>query len=300
MVCTFLIFVTVGLVIFFLISQLGAFLNSVVDRKDEIFAYFQGLQESIAMSTGFSLERQEEILRERFTDFFNFIRNYLTGVLKGVTGVLLNFLLILVYLFLLLLNRNKFIDFLMMYITREKQVEAGRIIEKTRKVVHHYLWGRIQVMFILALMYVITFLAYDLEHTGLLVLFGALITIIPFIGPFISGLLPILFLAIFGGSTIEIISLTAIIVVIQLVESYVLEPVLIGSEVQQSPLFVIIAVIFGGFLWGPSGLILFVPIFAILKIIFDYSPGLRPVGFLMGYERSGTGNKEDKGGAGKV
>lgn len=298
MICTFLIFVGVGLIIFFLINQLGVFLNDVIDRKDEIFEYFQGVQENIAMSTGFSLERQEEMLRERFIDFFNFVRNYLTGVLRNVTGVLLNFLLILVYLFLLLLNRDKFVDFLMMYISREKQDEAGRIIQETRKVAHNYLWGRIQVMFLLAVMYLITFLAYDLEHTGLLVLFGALITIIPFIGPFISGLLPIFFLVIFGGSTLEVLTFTGIIVVIQLVESYVLEPVLIGSEVQQSPLFVVIAVIFGGLLWGPAGLILFVPVFAILKIIFDNSPRLKPVGFLMGYERPGSGvrgkGKSDK------
>jgi predicted PurR-regulated permease PerM len=48
--------------------------------------------------------------------------------------------------------------------------------------------------------------------------------------------------------------------IIQLIESYVLEPVIIGSEVQQSPLFVIIAIILGGAIWGAAGLILFVPI----------------------------------------
>lgn len=143
-------------------------------------------------------------------------------------------------------------------------------------------------MTILAGMYLILFTAYDLRHTGLLILFGALITIIPYIGPFISGLLPIIFLIVFGGTSTEIISFTIIIAIIQLIESYVLEPLIIGSEVEQSPLFIILAILLGGILWGPAGLVLFVPIFSILKILFDHTKGMEPVGFLLGYERPGS------------
>ena len=144
-------------------------------------------------------------------------------------------------------------------------------------------------MALLSLMYFILFTAYDLRYTGLLIIFGALITIIPYIGPFISGLVPILFLIGFAGSPAEILSFAIIIIIIQLIESYVLEPILIGSEVEQSPLFIIIAIVLGGLLWGPAGLILFVPLFGILKIIFDHTPELRPLGFLIGYDRPGSG-----------
>ncbi|MBA3987283.1 MAG: AI-2E family transporter [Flavobacteriales bacterium] len=70
-----------------------------------------------------------------------------------------------------------------------------------------------------------------------------------------------------------------------------MEPVIIGSEVKQNPLFVIIAIILGGVIWGLPGLILFVPFFAILKIFFDHSTHLKPVGYLMGYE-SGISQKK--------
>jgi hypothetical protein len=49
-----------------------------------------------------------------------------------------------------------------------------------------------------------------------------------------------------------------------------------------------------GLLWGAAGLILFVPIFGILKIIFDHSSELKPLGFLIGYERPGSGEDELK------
>lgn len=286
---TFLIFLGVGVLIFFFIQQLGLFVQDIAQSQDEILSYLRNVQIKMADVTGFSLEKQEEMLEDSVMQILNVTQSYLSNLLAGVMGMLLNFLLVLILMFLLLLNRKKFIKFLMKYIPSEKHEETHTIISQTRKVAHKYLWGRIQVMAILAGMYFILFTAYDLRHTGLLILFGALITIVPYIGPFISGTIPILFMMIFGGSTGEITTFTIFILIIQLIESYVLEPVILGSEVEQSPLFIILAILLGGIIWGPAGLILFVPLFSILKIMFDHTRGLEPVGYLMGYERPDEG-----------
>ncbi|MFN4000456.1 hypothetical protein [Algoriphagus sp.] len=45
---------------------------------------------------------------------------------------------------------------------------------------------------------------------------------------------------------------------------------------------VIVAVVMGGIIWGLAGMILFVPIFAIVKIISLHHSGLKPIGFLLG------------------
>lgn len=282
---TLIIFLGVGILLFFFIEQLGIFLQDIIDSQDQIQNYFQAVQRKAAKITGFSLQQQEKLLEGSVMQILNVTQAYVSSILAGVTGLLLNFLLILILMFLVLLNRDKFRKFLMMYIKREREKEALGIITEARKVAYKYLWGRLQVMIILAAMYLVLFTAYDLKHAGLLILFGALITIIPYIGPFISGTLPILFLIIYGGSLQEIISFTILIMIIQLIESYVLEPVIIGSEVEQSPLFIILAIILGGIFWGPAGFILFVPIFSILKIFFDHTRGLEPVGYLLGNER---------------
>ena len=124
---------------------------------------------------------------------------------------------------------------------------------------------------------------------------GALVTIIPYIGPFISGILPVCFAILFGMEFSQVLIFSGVILVIQLIESYVLEPVIIGSEVQLSPLAVIIAVIVGGAVWGIAGMILFVPLFAVCKILFDHTPHLRPLGFLIG-----NGQKESEGIGSKI
>ena len=287
-ISTLILFVVVGIIFYFLFRQMGVFVDDLVERKKEILDYVEVLRVKLMSSTGVSLQQQEEMYRDRLAGIIDFVQGFISTLLAGLAGTVLKFLLVLIYVFLLLINRDKFVQFVLMYIDKEKHQETHQIITETRKVAHKYLWGRLQVMSILGIMYLITFLSYGLEHTALLVLFGMLITVIPYLGPFLSGTLPILFMMVFGGSTVEIASFAILVIIIQLIESYVLEPVIIGSEVKQSPLFVIISVVIGGALWGAAGLILFVPIFGILKIIFDHSQKMRPVGFLMGYDRPGA------------
>lgn len=285
---TFVLFIGVGILFFFLFQQLGFFVGDLVERREDILNYVDLVREEIMSSTGFTLEEQEAMFRDRLAEILNTTQKVLSGLLADLSNVILKFLLVLLYVFLLLINRDKFTKFIMMYVSEEKKEETREIISETKKVAHKYLWGRIQVMLILGLMYIIAFVSYGLEYTALLVIFGVLVTIVPYIGPFISGLLPVLFMIIFGGSMFEIVSFAIVVLIIQLIESYVLEPIIIGSEVQQSPLFIILAIIIGGALWGAAGLILFVPIFGILKIIFDHNKSMRPVGFLIGYERPGS------------
>ncbi|UJH92011.1 AI-2E family transporter [Antarcticibacterium sp. 1MA-6-2] len=286
-ISTFLLFLGIGIIFFFIIRQLGIFVNDLVEKKEEIGGYILVLQEKVVYLTGYSLQEQEEIFQGRLAEILDFVQNFVSNLLADFTGITLKFLLVLIYIFLLLINRDKFVQFIMMYVPKEKKEETREILGQTQKIAHKYLWGRLQVMLLLGVMYTITFFGYDLPHALLLIIFGMVITVIPYVGPFISGLLPILFMIIFGGSTLEIVSFTIIVIIIQLIESYVLE-LIIGSEVQQSPLFVIIAVIIGGALWGAAGLILFVPLFGILKILFDHTQDLKPLGFLIGYARPGA------------
>lgn len=287
LISTLILFIGVGLLIFFLIQQLGVFLNDLVERRDEIVQYAGEMQQRLMAATGFSIEQQENLINDRLSQILEFTRGIVTQFLTEITGFLGNFFLMLIYVFLLLINRDKFVQFLMMYVSKGEKEETEEILGKTKKVAHKYLWGRIQVMLLLGIMYAIAFFSYGLEHGLLLLIFGVVITIIPYIGPLLSGVLPVLFMIIFGGSSLEIFSFMAVILVIQLLESYVFEPVIIGAEVQQSPLFVIIAIVLGGAIWGIAGLILFVPIFGILKIIFDHNKQLEPIGFLIGYKRPG-------------
>ena len=285
---TLILFLVVGGLFFLLFMQLTMFFNDLLEKKDDIFLFIDSLQQQVADSTGYTLEQQEEMFKQRLSGWIEEAQSYVSSVISDFSDILISFLLMLIYVLLMLINRDKFLRFIMKYIPDENQENAKLVLGKVKTVANRYLWGRVKVMTVLAIMYTITFLAYDLEYAALLILFGVIVTIIPYVGPFLSGLFPIIFMLIMSDSSTEIISFTIIVLIIQLIESYVLEPLIIGSEVRQSPMFVIIAIVLGSTIWGVAGLILFVPLFGVIKIIFDHTPGLEPVGFLIGYESSGV------------
>lgn len=173
----------------------------------------------------------------------------------------------------------------MMYIPRDEGESAKETILKISKIAFHYLWGRTQVMILPGGMFYITFLLFGLSYVLLFALFGAVITIIPYTSPLLSGLLPILFSILYFDSMNTVLFFAAVVIVIQFFESYVLEPLILGKEVKLNAMIIILAIVVGGLLWGVAGMILFVPMIAIFKIIALNHPGLRPIGFLLGQEK---------------
>lgn len=269
LISAFLVFILAGVLSYLFINQLSRFAKDLPQIRDGLTAFAQNFQQSVSSLTGLSMEDQNQLIKNRSDNILQAVELSLTRFFENILYTVLNFLLVLVYLFLILLNRTRFINFVLRYSKLGCENDTRNIIGKAGKVVHQYLWGRGKVMIILAVMYYISFMIFDIKYAILLTIFGALITIIPYIGPFISGLVPILFAIIFGKGFHEVILFSSVIIVIQLIESYVLEPVIIGKEVKLRPFAVIIAVIIGGMIWGIAGMILFVPLFAMLKIVFN-------------------------------
>jgi predicted PurR-regulated permease PerM len=282
LISTMVVFIVVGFVLYIIVWQMTLFVSDISNIRIEVQSVLESIQSRITAITDLSLKDQNTIWQKRSDNILNTIENALTNFLGNIISTIVGFLLALIYAVLLLYYRDKMSELVLMYVKRENKENAQMVMSKNNKVVYQYLWGRAKVMFILAVMYYIIFLIFDIPYALLLTLFGALVTIIPYLGPLISGVLPILFSVIYMQNLESIVIFSVIIVIIQLIESYVLEPLIIGHEVRINPLTVIVAIFLGGMVWGLAGMVLFVPIFAMLKIIANHTPGLEPIGYLLG------------------
>lgn len=295
LLCTIIVFLSVSALIFLIIRQASQFADDLPQMAEEVQQFIPEVQKKIANSTGISMAQQSQFFQDQSDGISEGVQTYVQGMLQNLFTTLGHFFLTLVYLFLFLIHRTKFKKVILRYIPKNKKDKGREVIAEAATVSHHYLWGRIKVMSILGIMYLITFLAFDIRYALLFTVLGALITIIPYIGPLLSGVLPVAFALIEGNDTTYMLLFASVILVIQLIESYILEPWIIGNEVSLTPLFIIIAIVIGGMLWGILGMILFVPLFAIIKITFDHIEKLRPLGFLMSnVDDSSVSNKQRK------
>ncbi len=73
--------------------------------------------------------------------------------------------------------------------------------------------------------------------------------------------------------------------IIQFIQTYLLEPLVVGREVEINPIATIAGLVAGELLWGIPGMVLAIPVLGICKIVFDNIENLKPFGYLIGEER---------------
>jgi AI-2 transport protein TqsA len=104
---------------------------------------------------------------------------------------------------------------------------------------------------------------------------------IPVIGSIIAAIPPIALALLGDGPSIAIGVATGYILV-NLVVDNILEPRIMGQAVGLSPLVVLFAMLVWGFVLGPVGAILAVPLTMAVKIMFEHHPDLERFAFIMG------------------
>ena len=114
-------------------------------------------------------------------------------------------------------------------------------------------------------------------------LFTFLFNFIPTIGSAIALILPLLMVLIQFGSIGYALLIGLIIIGVQTLIFNFLEPTIIGKSLNLNPLLILLAVLVWGYIWGIIGMLLAVPLTAIIKIIISNSesPDLQFISDLM-------------------
>jgi predicted PurR-regulated permease PerM len=234
--------------------------NSPLDKKD-LKIFDEGQKSSAENSTGNSSQGAGSIL-SKLVSFFG------------------NYLLTFIYVFFLLTYRKRFKNFLLNIFPNERRQEVKETINSSARVAPRYLGGKLILMGILAVVYSIGLGVSGVNNFIMVSLIAALLTLIPYIGNIIGFFLAVALGFLTTGSTITLVGITITFVVAQFIESYVLEPYLLGKKVDVHPFFVILVVVIGNLLWGVVGMVLAIPLMGIITIIFLHIKPLQPLGLL--------------------
>ena len=220
-------------------------------------------------------------------------QKYLTELLKNngdmigntlstTTGLLGNLTIIPLYVFLLLLYR----DFIRVFFYKAfKSISSHRVdvvLKKVKDVVINYVVGLGMVIGLIGVLNTIGLYALGIEHAIFFGFLASFLVLIPYIGIAIGALLPVVFALITKDSAWYAFGVASLFFVIQMLEGNFITPYIVGSKVSVNSMAAIIALIIFGNLWGVGGLVLALPLTAIIKVVFDSVEDLRPYGYLLG------------------
>lgn len=251
-----------------------------MEKKSEIF--IAKTQEYISTSLGISEIKQKEMIQQQLKSMGDSAGKVIQGLLTGIFGLLAAFVMVLIFTFLFLLQRDKYEAFFIRVFSDNSTEETKKTLEKISKVAQRYLTGRALSVIIFTVLFTLGFLIIGLKNAFLLAFIAALLTIVPYVGSIIGGLFPFAVALATEDSFDTALGALAVIGIIQGIDNYFIEPYIIGGEVNISAFFTIFILFVGGILWGVAGMILFLPMLGIAKIIFDAVPELNAYGFLIG------------------
>lgn len=250
------------------LKQLGEAVPGVFDWVENVLA--PQVQEWTGYDLATELDNVQEMLAENWRDASGYLAQALGQI--GRSGMafatwVTYVALIPVVTFYLLLDWNRLLASIADLIPRQFADDTFRLARRCDEVLSAFLRGQLLVMLCLGVIYA-TGLTLMGVNFGLLIGFiSGLVSIVPFLG-FIVGLVIAVVVALFQyGTWLGVAGVIAVFSVGQIIESAVLQPKLLGDKIGLHPVAVIFAVLAGGSLFGLTGVLLALPIAAVILVL---------------------------------
>lgn len=195
---------------------------------------------------------------------------------KGLLGLVsfgswaLGLLIIPFFVYYLLLDMSNLRRIIEEHIPERHRGVGNRLLDEVGEVVRGYIRGRFLIALILAAIYATGLLILRVPLWAGIGLIAGFLGIIPYLGV-ISGLvLALSFAALDGAGLGRLAGVGAVFAIAQGIEDYVLTPRIIGNKLELHPMLVFIALIIAGDLFGLLGLVLAIPVLAIIKVLIRF------------------------------
>lgn len=275
-------FALLTFLIYLMINQVRTFDEvwpMMISKGEELL---QKAQDFVSSRLNITVNEQLDEARKYLTDLLKNSGSLISGTVSSTTGFLANLSLIPLYVFLMLLYRDFFQEFLYKLFKGVSNHRIDIVLDKIKDVAQNYMSGLLLVILIIGTLNTISLLVLGIPNAVFFGFFAAVLVLVPYIGVAIGSLLPIIMALITKDSAWYAVGVAASFAVVQFLEGNFITPFIVGSKVSLNSLAAIVSLLLFGSLWGLSGLVLALPMTAIIKVLFDSIDRMKPWGFLLG------------------
>ena len=278
-----ILLVMVGVIVIFIMiitSLVPIIQKQLLDLVSQLPYYYQIISEQVEnfMQTGF-FETIQEQFNKINTDFIQSITERLNGILNftfsgigsvvGIIGdIVITIMTMPVILYYLLKDGNKVIPFVTRMFPTRSQHKISVMLNEMNQQVSSYIRGQITVAICVGFTYIIGYTLIGLPYGVTIGMIAGLLTIIPYLGSLI-GLTPALIIGFVTNPTLAL-HVFLVFVIEQLIESRVLQPLILGSSLKMHPVTILIILLAAGKMFGLVGLLIAVPVYAVVKVFITH------------------------------
>ncbi len=280
----FALFMGLAVLIFFDLPHFG---RTFPKFQEEIASSAQAFLHSIERSTG------TQIAIDPFEELRTLpIRPLVMNIARGSFRFLSEFFLIFFFAVILLLGKYRFIRMILTVFPRRHSL-VPIVLKHVDRHLRAYLGIKALASLAIGIVTIGILLLFRVEFAVTWGFLTVILNFVPTLGPITAVILPVLISLVQFPGTLLPLAIAASLAVLHLGISSFLEPRFLGERLNLSFFVIFLSLFFWGWMWGPAGVLLAVPVTASLKIVLERIPSTARIAMLLG--RAGERRKGGPG-----
>jgi predicted PurR-regulated permease PerM len=291
---SFVALLSLILVIFSIIYLLGTQITDLAQDwpafQQQILDVVQQLQKWIEKTFKIDTTDQVSYLSQGALKAFSTGTSIIGFTLLSLSSLLIFFVLIFLYTFFILLHRRLLLRFIVAVFPEKYSITVYEIASEVEYIVKRYIFGIFIQMSIVTILACVGFAIIGIKYGFLLGLITGIFNVIPYIGILTAFLLAAI-VTFATASFTHVLLIVVVLGTIHIVDGNFIMPKIVGSKVRINTLIALLGLVIGEMIWGITGMLLSIPVIAVIKVIFDHVDGLKPWGMLLGDDKSEPDSK---------
>ncbi len=283
--CYLSLFLILAVILYLLLPRI---FESIVNLVQELPNYYESAVEKIKEAAGsegkllgFDVAALDNLSVEKILGFFDLssIGKQASGIVGATGNTIVDVVMAFVVSVYVLLDRNQlvktFVRLLSLVIPRERVNKLKGLTVRVSGIFYSYIYSQLIDCAIVSVLLFIVFSIIGIPYAILLAILMGLCNMIPYFGAIIGGAGVVLVTLVSSGDILKAVIGLVCIIVIQQIDANIIQPRIVSESVGLRPIYVLLAIMIGSGLFGFFGILISVPVMAVIRMIIgDYMKNL--------------------------
>jgi AI-2 transport protein TqsA len=284
-IITVLIFMVLVLGLFYFFShQVVRLSRDLPSLQAKVLQKWQDIQDWISDKYHVTNTQQVAYMNKSATGILNSAMNSVATTFVGIAETLVLTIFFFIFTFFILQYRRLLMRFVveLFYQTHNKRVHD--IINRIRSLINSYVVGLLIEMSVVAILIFTSLMIIGVKYALLISVMAAVLNIIPYLGIYFCMAIAMVITAA-TNTTGHVMAVGIVFLITHFADANFILPHVVGGKMKMNPFITILVVLLGHLIWGIPGMFLFIPLTAIIRLISEEIPGMKPWAVLLGEEK---------------
>jgi AI-2 transport protein TqsA len=277
--------ILLGGLFYFFSHQVVRLTRDLPSLQAKVVAKWNDIQGWISDKYHVSNIQQKDYVNKSANGILNTAMNSVATTFVGIAETVVLTIFFFIFTFFILQYRRLLMRFVVELFDRNHNEKVQAVISRIRSLINSYVLGLLIEMSVVAILIFTSMMILGVKYALLISIMAAVLNIIPYLGIYFCMALAMIITAA-TNSTGHVVAVGIVFIVTHFLDANVILPHVVGGKMKMNPFITILVVLIGHLIWGIPGMFLFIPLTAMIRLISEEVPGMKPWAILIGEEKA--------------